>query len=186
MLGGTRANKSIFKKNVLIDMAISGNRKPDNKTLLFNALRNYTNKASIAYDEQFAKKIKEIRPDWFSKSGEQIKEQVINYIKNNQKRPQCNSIVSKKIREYINPNHKNYDPQINVLIRTLRNDWFIDRTKERKNVLLKMAVSGKKRPNCLESLGRHLCIYVSKNHKYFDEEFAKKIKELRPDWFRAK
>lgn len=186
MLKGIKSRKSTFKKNVLIDMAKSGNKKPNDKTLLFNALRNYTNRASIAFDEGFTSKIKEIRPDWFTKSKEQIKEQVIRYIKENSKKPHCGSLICRKLKEYINPMNKNYDPQINALVRSLRNEWFSDANIERKKQLLKIAKKGEKRPNCLESLGRHLCIYVSKNHKYYDEEFANKIKKLRPDWFRIK
>lgn len=56
---------SIKKKEELILLAKSGEKRPDFRTRLGKALCHYTNKSNGSYDEQFDKEIKQIRINWF-------------------------------------------------------------------------------------------------------------------------
>lgn len=54
------------KKSELLDMARRGLPRPSHdKTKIGQALSNYTRKSSPAYDPEFDRKIRALRPDWF-------------------------------------------------------------------------------------------------------------------------
>lgn len=60
---------SDIKKQMLIQMAKSGQDKPNRKNNfpLLHSLNNYTIKSSKVYDSIFDKNIRNLRPDWFRK-----------------------------------------------------------------------------------------------------------------------
>ena len=54
------------KKKQLLDMAKRGDPRPSfEKTRIGQALSNYTRKSSEAYDPEFDREIRALRPDWF-------------------------------------------------------------------------------------------------------------------------
>jgi hypothetical protein len=87
---------------------------------------------------------------------------------------------------FTNKNNIQYDKDFNDKIRSTRPEWFVPRTRKsevKKNKLLSLAKNKKPRPTHKDKLYRELCDYTNKNNTSYDEDFDKKIRKLRPDWF---
>ena len=79
-----------------------------------------------------------------------------------------------------------YDPIFDQLIREIRPDWFENKAQTKKDQLIKMAKNGETKPlQRKHPLGVVLSKYTSRNAESYDPEFAKTIRQLRPDWFRG-
>ena len=99
--------------------------------------------------------------------------------------------LAKAFYRYTDKKHNSYDEKFDKKIRELRPDWFITQSQkviEKKKKLLKIAKQGLPRPSQRSKdpeekvYGKALCRYIG-NECCYDEIFAKKIRELRPDWF---
>jgi len=198
-------NTADIKKKQLLKLARSGEKRPSNmakdpeERRLGRALCNYTVMSQGIYDPVFDKKIRELRPDWFENTTIKKKEKLLKLAKSGGKKP---SNMAKDPEErrlgnalinYISKNRRNArDPAFDRKIRKLRPDWFINTADLRKEELLKLAKSGAKRPSRTakdpeeRKLGQVLHSYLDKSHGSYDPVFDKKIRRLRPDWFRRR
>ena len=79
------------KKNLLLKMAKNGEPKPKQKVHpLGSVLGNYICSGSTSYDPIFDKKIRELRPDWFTSQTEisdNKKKQLLEMARNGEPRP---------------------------------------------------------------------------------------------------
>jgi hypothetical protein len=65
----SKVDMAAEKKRLLIEMALRGDPRPLRKKHPFAmALGFYTNPKATAYDAEFDRKIRQLRPDWFSRS----------------------------------------------------------------------------------------------------------------------
>ena len=189
------ANTADTKKEKLLKLAKTGAKRPSKKTQLGTALGRYTNKSSQCYDPVFDKEIIGLRPDWFENTADKNKKKLLELARSGTDRPNHRSDSStaerrldSSLHSYIHKSSDCYDPIFDEEIHKLRPDWFMKQSDKIKNELLELAKSGAKRPSqnskdeTTKKLGRALCRYIG---IYRDPVFDKKIRELRPDWFRS-
>lgn len=173
-----------INKKILLEMANNGEYKPIYGSKLGNALQYYTLECSRCFDPTFTKEIKKIRPDWFISITCKFKEKLIEIAKNKKsKQPKTTSKLGLAFRGYTKKNSKTYDPIFTKKIRSIRPDWLINQTNNKKQILLKMAKNNKNKPNWNTTLRRCLRNYTTPKNGCFDPIFTKKIKKIRPDWF---
>jgi len=193
-----RKRKPGKNKKELLELAKSGAKRPSRTEKLGSVLASYTCKSACSYDPVFDKRIRELRPDWFRKRKPgKNKKELLELARSGAKRP---SNMAKDPEErrlgnalinYISKN-RTCDPIFDKKIRKLRPDWFINTADLRKEELLKLAKSGAKRPSRTakdpeeRKLGQVLHSYLDKSHGSYDPVFDKKIRRLRPDWFRRR
>jgi len=173
-------------KKQLLEMAKNGESKPHYKTEFGGALNSYIRLTSGSYDSSFTKKIKKIRPDWFTSETEKIKQQLLKMAKNRDSKPKYKTRLGRNFCKYTKLKSTSYDPELTKKIKKLCPDWFVlqsDKANQKKKQLLKMAKNGNPRPNCESKLGQSLSSYIRLNHGCYDLAFTKKIKKLCPDWF---
>lgn len=176
------------KKEQLLRMAKNGELKPiAGKSELGSSLKNYINKSSDCYDSIFDKKIRELRSDWFitqKDTSNEKKKLLLEMAKNGESRPIMKSSLGKSFYYFTQKKDKCYDEVFYKEIKLIRPDWFNNSSDKNKKLLLEMAKNGEPRPISGQNpLGVLFCNYLNKNNVCYDENFAKQIKELRPDWF---
>lgn len=167
-------------------MAKEGKPKPESLTKYGRLLYRYTSKLLSSYDESFTKKITKLRPDWFIKSSEIMKQTLIKMAKKGKTKPRNKTKERDALNRYTDKNSNSYDESFTKLIKKLRPDWFMNSIDVNKQNLIKMAKIGKNRPGKKTKEGMALERYINRNSNSYDESFAKLIKKLRPDWFRKK
>lgn len=62
----------------------------------------------------------------------------------------------------------------------------LEKTAQKKEQLIALAKSNSARPRMSDELGQALNNYTSKASHSYDPDFSNTIRELRPDWFRAR
>jgi hypothetical protein len=114
------------KKQLLIDMANSGAKRPNSKKTKEGwALSSYTNKSSDYYCEKFDKTIRKLRPDWFESTSQIMKQKLINMAKRDEPRPNClKTKEGRALTKYINKSQSTYCPKFDKTIRKLAPSWF--------------------------------------------------------------
>jgi hypothetical protein len=183
-------------KKLLIELAKSGADRPsknDRKDArLAGALAGYTNAASNMYDAEFAKLIKQSRPDWFVRERVAAhRQQVIDLAKSGGAKPSGTSEDEKERKLYACLIKGLRDHNFSELIRNIRPDWFVDIVAENKIKLITLAKSGARRPGRYinrpseeQRLATAFNTYTyKKKTKMYDPVFEQTIRELRPDWF---
>jgi hypothetical protein len=194
------SEKVVKVKCELLKMAAANESRPSRKSQLGMKLGNYINKTGGSYDPEFAEGIKTIRPEWFNYSSKvaEKKAKLLELAHDlTQQRPKCslkNSLSSYTVKG------GSYDEKFDVIIRTLRPDWFVEGAKknpphvvERKNKLLEMARNGEPRPEWehnrqgirtrRDPLVMCLYNYTHVTGNSYDFAFDSEIRSLRPDWF---
>ena len=187
------------KKERLLEIATTpGSKRPSNSSKdpeerqLGQALYSYSCRSKSAYDSVFDKEIRKLRPDWFENTADKKKEKLLEIATiPGSKRPNAaNNKLGSALCRYTNKKIRaSYDPVFDRKIRELRPDWFIkSRMDLKKEKLLELARSGAKRPsstaNDPEKLGSALSSYTSKSQGTYDPVFTRRIRRLRPDWFK--
>ncbi len=174
------------KKKQLIAMAKRGEPKPKVIDHLGSALKSYTSPKNNSYNPEFDKEIRRLAPQWFVKTSDEKKKQLLAMAKNGDPRPTVRSHpLGSSLLCYTNKNKGTYDPKFNKEIRRSAPQWFIDKIAEKKKQLIAMAKSGDPKPPFGKHLlGEPLCRYTSKRHCLYDSEFDKEIKKLAPHWFK--
>jgi hypothetical protein len=178
-------SSSEYKKQKLIEMAENKEEaRPSQKTKLGRSLARYTTLSHDCYDSNFAKIIKELRPDWFRfNESNKNKQKLIIIAKNNGDRPNHNTKLGKYLISYISQSRNTYDEHFTEIIKDIRPEWFVSSTNYIKQTLIGMANNGESKP-CYKKtrLGINLYNYTTKG-KMFDINFNNTIRSLRPDWF---
>lgn len=184
------------KREILLDIARSGQPKPKIATPLGMALWDYTHKKKNgSYNELFDKEIRRLRPDWFIYINTAIakRKELLAMAKNGEARPHRRTLLGKALAEYINKTSESYNADFAETIKTTRPDWFqspaqrSSNKKKRKQKLLQMAQSGEPKPIIgKHPLGGVLKNYCCKSSIQYDSAFDSRIRNLRPDWFLTK
>ncbi len=179
----SKESASDINKKILIELAKNGGAKPKSPTKEGRTLNYYTNKSSNSYDESFDELIRKLRPDWFVKPSDTMRQIIIKMAKDGKPKPKKSTKEGRKLSYYTSKSSHSYYEPFDKLIRKLRPDWFVSSSDLMKKILIKMAKKGKPRPKQKTKEGMSLCIYTNKFSQSYDENFDKLIKKLRPDWF---
>ena len=183
-------NTADANKKKIIQLAKSGKPKPLYRhSKLGTVLSHYISQSRNSYDEEFKNNLMKLRPDWFVDTAKIKKEQIIKMAEEGLPRPVYGKhLLAKSLITYIRPNHTAYDSAFTKKIKKLRPDWFVsrsDKAKQKKVQLLKMAQNNEPRPGQKKHpLGADLSRYTSTSNGSFDPAFNKKIRKIRPDWFK--
>jgi chorismate mutase len=193
------------KKRELIELAQSGHPRPTRLGHpLGVSLSIYTSSTQSSYDEAFTKQIVALRPDWFQvklkttdsrKLLEVKKQDLFQIAHSTQCRPASSNTLGQTLLALTSIDRMTYDAKFDIMIRSLRPDWFVKNEKQRypsaqslmvrdkKVELLRMARDGEPRPlKKKTSIGAALSNYTNAT-EVFDPEFNELIRQLRPDWF---
>ncbi|MFA5767055.1 MAG: hypothetical protein WC919_03980 [Candidatus Paceibacterota bacterium] len=191
----------VENKSKIIKLAKSGARRPVKYTnrpseeqRLGVALSCYIYKKTNMYDPVFERMIRKLRPDWFIKQSEKNKSALIKLARSGASKPKYLRVkndLGSALRRYTNPDDDgSYDPKFDKLIRSLRQDWFVNAVIENKQELLRLAKDGADRPirsvGCSvreKELASRLWSYTAKSQKAYDQDFDRYIRKVRPDWF---
>jgi hypothetical protein len=186
-------------KNELIELAKSNEKKPPRGSKMFFILSNYTNKKAPMYDGDFSETIKLIRPEWFRVTIEEKKAKLLEMARDiNETRPSPYDKTDTNRRKmgtalfnYTCKSSGTYDAEFTAKLLAIRHDWVVrTASAENKKILLEMAAANEKRPSRhspdpeLNKLGVVLISYTYPRSSSYDPEFAKKISEINPDWFK--
>jgi len=121
----TQSDKANQKKKQLLEMAKSGKDRPNKeKHPLGKVLGSYIDSNHRSYDLIFTKKIKRIRPDWFVKSSDEKKKQLLKMAKEGKDKSYWKTKLGSALCSYISLKSDCYDPEFDKKIRKLRSDWF--------------------------------------------------------------
>ena len=171
----------------------------------------YTRPGDTSYDPEFTATIAEIRPDWLVPDKDRRmranKDALRERAKSGGTKPRQSGQRSDPLTNaFFNyctrTNLKLHDPELTAELKRIRPDWFKDSADQKKEELLKQAVSGQPRPQMRRvymkvngkrrylsdrrtdetRLADLLWRYITPGSKVYDPEFAKKIGEIRPDW----
>ena len=118
---------SQIAKQELIRTAKNDEAKPNQKTKLGTALRNYTVESSLCFDPIFNKQIRKLQPDWFDvikHNSYQNKKELIRMAENGEDRPSRKSKLGGVLVSYRTKSSGCYDPIFTKKTKTLRPDWF--------------------------------------------------------------
>lgn len=103
-------------------------------------------------------------------------------------RPSQKTKIGRALSDFTSPSNRSYRPDYHREMKEIRPDWFLSQSQvadQKKEQLLEMARNGLPRPSHdRTTLGQSLSNYTRKSSPVYDPEFHKKIKKLRPDWFK--
>jgi hypothetical protein len=128
-------DKSLYNKMRLIELASGQHNKPnqhshdDLERRLAVAFSKYVNVKTAQFDSEFEKQIRELRPDWFSRTHS-IKSTILDIARSGAIRPNEVHVdteigkLGRAIGNYTNKGSSSYDPVFSEQIRSLRPDWF--------------------------------------------------------------
>lgn len=119
----TRAS---IKKKALLKVAGSGESKAALSAGLKIALKNYTQRGAISFDEDFRKQISTMRPDWFDGTWRtrDAKKSLLDMANRDAPRPSIKTLEGAKLHSYIRIKSGAYDPEFTAQLRARRPDWF--------------------------------------------------------------
>ena len=116
------------------------------------------------------------------------KQKLVEMAKSGEDRPPYKSKLGQALSSYTLNSSKCYCPNFDKVIRKEVPSWFVsqeEKANQVKQKLIEIAKNEKPRPSQKTKLGRDLARATAKSHESYDSNFAKIIKELRPDWFRS-
>jgi hypothetical protein len=139
------------------------------------------------YDEEFDSQIRKLTPQWFMAAAnlrdEKYKKDLISRAKSGKQKPKYRTKLGKTLARLLKK-----DRDFRKQIEKLAPHWFTPpqaiRAAKTKKRLLKLARAGGSKPKTTTRLGQALQRYTLKGQKSYDPVFTKKIRKLRPDWFR--
>lgn len=104
-------------------------------------------------------------------------------------RPSQKTKIGRMLSEYTKKSSYRFDNSFYQKISKIKPDWFLSQTdiaNQKKKELINIAKKGDKRPSHDKTkLGQALSNYTRKSSLVFDPNFDKKIRSLRPDWFKS-
>jgi hypothetical protein len=174
-------------------MACAGKPKPHySKHPLGIVFSSYVTKSQSGYDARFTDEIRALRPDWFEThftGAARKKAMLIRMAKRGEAKPTVRTHpLGRCLRDYTIPGSGSYDGEFRRKLKTLRPEWLettYTKCKKKKTALLRMAREGKAKPVKLSHpLTSPFRGYVTPSQPVYDPEFARKIRKLRPDWFK--
>lgn len=179
-----------IKKDKLLQMAKDGLERPKQKRHeLGKVLGQYTDPKTTSYDEEFSNEIRSLRPDWFVKlkMSKSKKQQLIDLAYSKSPKPYFKSELGRALQSYCSLSSNCYDEEFKSKIHTLVPEWFNKfSNNDFREEILKIAISGGPKPNWKTQIGTAVIRYTNPSQNGYDPDFDKKIKELRPDWFKSR
>lgn len=165
-----------------------GEKRPTQDTVLGRALMKYICAGSTGYDAALTALLAKRHPLWWigSSKTEFNKKQLLA-IPQGAPRPKREGLGI-ALLNYTNSSGGSYDIEFKEAIRKRQPHWFKNREAvdtsptEKKKMLLEMP-TGSPAPATTTVLGRAFKYYTSKSRQ-FDAEFAAKIRERHPQWFK--
>ena len=119
------------KKIKLLDIAKSGATRPHGRHPLGATLCRYTSPSQLCYDPTFKNKIQKLAPEWFVKSSNENKKQLLEMAKNGKPKPHYkNHPLGGVFNNYING--RCYDSAFRRKIKKLAPNWLIKGKRKRK------------------------------------------------------
>lgn len=179
----TQVQVAYEKKKEIIKLAKSGADKPLQNSMLGKALITYYYPSFKSYDPEFVDTIKNLRPDWFVNKTDIAnitKNRLIELARNKKPKPKSKTVLYRNLVGYCYR-----DKFFAAKLKKLAPDWFISQTEKlnkKKKELVKLAKSGKDRPNEKTPLGLVL-IGCGRKDRRGDVALHRLLKKLRPDWF---
>lgn len=115
-----------LNKEKLLKLAASGGARPNShKSKLGIVLSNYIKKGRAGYDAKFAKQIKKLAPDWFVKTSDRKKDQLLDMARRGKAKPTCKmAALRSALYTYTRRKYRTYDPVFDKRIRKLAPHWF--------------------------------------------------------------
>lgn len=187
----------------MLDLANSSATKPRQCTEIGMKLIRFTNQKSSTFNSELREELKAIRPEWFKTETVSYKKQKLVFMAENKlSRPVHTSKIGQAVGNYTSGHGGAYDASFDVELRSLSPKWFRGRLAKYKNTdftkpkkprvpvsekkaeLLRLASTGKGRPNYSHPYGNVLGGYICKTSNGYDEAFSNQIRSLRPDWFK--
>lgn len=174
-------------KKLLMEMAKGGFKRPSKSHPLGQFLCAYTNQNRNSYDDSFTQSLMSIRRDWLEKISWK-KEEIIKLAERGASKPNDKKgVISRAYSRYTDKNKKSYDSDFVQKLKKIRPEWFLspsEKSKIKKDELIKMAQNGDQKPNArTNELGKILPFYLNPKSPLFDKDFRIVIKKIRPDWF---
>jgi hypothetical protein len=180
----TRSEMADQKKLKIIKIASKKLPKPSLKTEIGKAFCIYTLKTSDCYDPKFTKHIKKISPNWFVKTSDHNKRQLICMAGKKMLKPKINTKLGMRLYSYTKKTSRCYDAEFTKQIKRLMPNWLVRTSETNKRQLLKMARSKMAKPPTKTKLEHAFYNYTIKTSKTYDPAFTKQIKKLAPHWFK--
>ncbi len=114
------------KKQQLIQMAKNNQPRPIyGKNPLAKSFQIYIDKSSRSYDPVFSQTMKELAPNWFTKTSSIKKQQLLIMAKNNQPRPNKRKHpLGNAFNNYVTRTNNCYDPVFTKKLKKLAPHWF--------------------------------------------------------------
>lgn len=123
------ANAAQTQKNLLLEMAERGDKRPAARTPLGTALQNFIAPYSRTFDQQFADTIRAKVAHWFRSNDKKLpssaerKERLLEMGARGERRPQ-DTMMGQALRAFTTKGARGYAPDFDEAIRKLRPDWF--------------------------------------------------------------
>jgi superfamily II DNA or RNA helicase len=142
---------------------------------------------SAAFSEAVKEKIraKMMRP--FARDSRGKKNELLCIARSKGDRPLAKTRLGIVLLTYTKPRaNGSYDDEFNTLIRKIAPSWFVDKTKENKENLIRLAREGASRPSSGkgQKLGVALIFYTNKSGGgSYDADFSRRIRKIAPKWF---
>lgn len=168
---------SAHNEQLLLEMARKGEKRPNARTRLGQALYKYLKKPS-----DFTNEIKRIRPDWLVSKSDHNKQLLLDLARKGKPRPR-NTQLGRALNHYNSSNSASYDPIFTKQIKKIRPDWFLSKSHLKRQQLLEMARKKLPKPNHNTQLGKALKKYTLKTSGRYNAAFDEKIRKLAPHWF---
>jgi superfamily II DNA or RNA helicase len=183
------------KKAELMELAISGKKRPSDKTALGKALWRYTNPKRDPQHDEFDRAVRLMAPAWFTwkpseMTASEKKHELLRMARSGESRPSSESTDKREralgvaLSMYSSPNSKSYDDEFAREVRLASPLWFVAAAKEKKDELLRIARVGGKKPRAdsENARERELGLALSRYLKS-DAIFAREVREASPAWF---
>jgi len=177
-------------KAALLRAARSGEPKPEGN--LFGNFRRYTDPSGVAYDDIFAREIKEIAPHWFPRRGDSLRKALVGLARSGEAMPTNKSILGHALSNAKQSARRGYKPAQNFILRLkkIAPKWFdfIDIWAPRKKRVLAFAMTSASKIPLSRVKDREIVITVrtcTGRGKRLDRAFDDKLHVLAPHWFLA-
>jgi hypothetical protein len=185
-------------KRKLLEMAKNGEKRPSissknvDERCLAGILYRHT-APNKNYDAEFAAEIFALQPRWRScrtiRNVQENMRMIMKIARSGGEDPKKSKDVDIKRLGAALRNYEKHHPEFTRKIRELRPDWYVyeDPTIPKKQKLLEMARSGKRKPRIWEASEKRyaaeLSRYTYKQCLSYDLKFDIEIRKIRPDWF---
>jgi hypothetical protein len=113
------------KKSQLLELARQGGKKPSKRTPIGGALRRYTLSVGGAYDREFDKEVRALRPEWFAERAEVANSAaLLQLARSGGPIPRRGTALRNALYRRTCTSQSGYDREFDKKIRGLRPEWF--------------------------------------------------------------